>query len=209
MTTRLAFFDIDGTLVRPGTSGGFLAERLGHAEAMRAAEGAYARGEMDNAQVCTIDAVGYAGRSVEEVSAWLEEMPLIGGIERAVALCRARDYEPYIASLAWTFVGEHLVRRFGFAGCCGAVLEVHDGVFTGRTLAAIDEFGKRDFALERCRALGVDPEACLAVGDSRSDIPLFQAVGTSLALNASEAACAVATHTATGDDIAAAVEGLL
>ena len=50
----LIFFDIDGTLTRGVNSGIFVAERLGIGDEMRAAEEAYARGEMDNAAVCLL-----------------------------------------------------------------------------------------------------------------------------------------------------------
>lgn len=49
---RAVFFDIDGTLTRGVMSGAWLAELLGHGGAMKAAEAAYARGEIDNEEVC-------------------------------------------------------------------------------------------------------------------------------------------------------------
>ncbi|GHG21396.1 hypothetical protein GCM10017567_45130 [Amycolatopsis bullii] len=49
------------------------------------------------------------------------------------------------------------------------------------------------------------PERCAAVGDSRSDLPLFAAVGTSIALNATPAARAVATHVVDGRDLRAVI----
>ncbi|MFC5098584.1 hypothetical protein [Amycolatopsis plumensis] len=48
------------------------------------------------------------------------------------------------------------------------------------------------------------PERCSAVGDSRSDLPLFAAVGTSIAFNATPAARVVATHVVDGPDLRAA-----
>ena len=199
------FFDIDGTLTRDVNSGTFIAERLGIGEQMRAAEEAYARGEMDNAAVCRVDAAGYAALPVTKVEAWLDDMPLIDGIAPALAMCREAGLVPYVASCTWSFIGAYLARRFGFAGWCGPELEVVDGVFTGRVARDADERAKPAFARERAAALGVDLAACRAVGDSRSDIPLFETVGASLALNASEAARSAATHVWDGADLAEAV----
>lgn len=95
--TGLIFFDIDGTLTRGVSSGTFIADRLGIGEQMRAAEEAYARGEMDNAAVCRVDAAGYAGLTVAEVETWLDDMPLIDGIDQALALCR--EHRSYRMSL--------------------------------------------------------------------------------------------------------------
>lgn len=205
----LIFFDIDGTLTRGVNSGTFVAEHLGIGEEMRAAEEAYARSEMDNAAVCRVDAAGYAGLRVGDVEAWLGDMPLIDGIAPALAMCREVGLEPYLASCTWSYIGAYLARRFGFAGWCGPELEVVDGVFTGRVARDADERAKPAFARERASALGVDLAACLAVGDSRSDVPLFRTVGASLALNASDEARAAATHVWDGADLAEAIRCFL
>lgn len=139
----LIFFDIDGTLTRGVNSGIFVAERLGIGDEMRAAEEAYARGEMDNAAVCRVDAAGYAGLRVQDVEAWLDGMPLIDGIAPALAICRDAGLEPYLASCTWSYIGAYLARRFGFSGWCGPELEVVDGVFTGEVARDADEFANR------------------------------------------------------------------
>jgi phosphoserine phosphatase len=77
--------------------------------------------------------------------------------------------------------------------------EAEGGRYTGRVAEHLDEYGKRDFAL----AQGAAPERCAAVGDSRSDLPLFAAVGTSIGFNAAPAARAVATHLVDGGDLRA------
>lgn len=207
--TGLIFFDIDGTLSRGVSSGTFIADRLGIGEQMRAAEEAYARGEMDNAAVCRVDAAGYAGLTVAEVETWLDDMPLIDGIDQALALCREASLVPYVASCAWSYIGAYLARRFGFAGWCGPELEVVEGVFTGRIAHDADERAKPAFARDCAAALDVSLAACLAVGDSRSDIPLFKTVGASLALNASSEARFAATCTWDGPNLADAVRHFL
>lgn len=200
------FFDIDGTLTRGVTSGGFLAARLGHAVAMDAAERAYARGEISNDEVCRIDAAGYRGRSVAEVRALLDELPLVDGIAETVAACRGRGFTPYVASLAWTVVGEWLCECLGFAGCYGSVLEVKDGVFTGRVVSAADEAGKAAYAQEVCVELGCDAGECVAVGDSRSDLELFAFVGRAIAFNGNEAARAAASASVEGASLTAILQ---
>ncbi|MGX1239045.1 phosphoserine phosphatase [Streptomyces pseudovenezuelae] len=64
-----------------------------------------------------------------------------------------------------------------------------------------DEYDKRDFALAKARELGLPPHTCAAVGDSRSDLPLFASVGLSVAFNASAGAREAATVTVDDDDL--------
>lgn len=150
MAERLIFFDIDGTLVPDTSTGSFIAKRLGSLEQMAAAERAYEEGRIDNGEVCAIDAAAWRGYRRAEIESWLDELPLIAGIRETVDACRGAGMEPHLASLAWTVVGEYLCRRFGFAGCCGPVLEEEDGIFTGRVKRVFDEYDKRDYALGVC-----------------------------------------------------------
>ncbi len=91
------------------------------------------------------------------------------------------------ATLAWQPVGRYLCDRFGFRACCGPRLEVVGGHFTGAVAAHFDEDDKRDYATSLARAVGLTMAECAAVGDSRSDMPLFEQVGLPIAFNASPA----------------------
>lgn len=202
------FFDVDGTLV-PGTSSSqHLAGYLGHLSALAAAEDAYADGLMDNRQVSLLDAEGWRGRRADEVAAFLADLPLVEGISETVVWCRARGLAPYLATLAWQPVGAYLCERFGFDGACGPRLGQRDGAFTGLVAFHFDEYDKRDFALQTAARLGLEPSKCAAIGDSRSDLPLFAEVGFAVAFNASEAAQAQATASVFGPDLRAVLDPL-
>ncbi|SFF82768.1 phosphoserine phosphatase [Actinoplanes philippinensis] len=199
----MVFFDVDGTLV-PGTSSGqYLAGSLGHAPVVREAEAAYAAGALSNREVSVLDAEGWAGHEPAEVIGLLGSMPLVGGIAETVGWCRRNDLVPVLATLAWDVVGAFLCRRFGFDRACGPRLEVSDGRYTGRVAEHFDELGKRDFAVAVAGELGVPLSRCVAIGDSRSDLPLFAEVGLAVAVNATPEASAAAHVRADGDDLRA------
>lgn len=202
------FFDVDGTLV-PGTSSSvFLAGFLGHRDELARAEDAYASGDLDNRQVSEIDARGWAGVSEERVLRLLDGLPLVPGITETVSWCRRNGLVPVLATLAWSPVGGHLTDRFGFHAFSGPRLETVGNRFTGRVARHFDEYGKRDFALAQARALGLAPGVCGAVGDSRSDLPLFSSVALSVAFNASAGARAAATVAVDGDDLREVIPAL-
>lgn len=201
----LVCFDVDGTLV-PGTSSSvWVATRLGGGDALVAAEVAYAEGRITNEEVATVDARGWAGRAEAEIRAHLETLPLVDGIAETVVWCRDHGLRPILTTLAWAPAGLLLAERFGFAAFCGTVPEAEGGRYTGRVGRHLDEYGKRDFALAQARRHGVAPARCAAVGDSRSDLPLFAAVGMSVGFNADAAARAAATHVVDGGDLRAVV----
>ncbi|WP_344457837.1 HAD family hydrolase [Actinocorallia aurantiaca] len=197
----VVFFDVDGTLVPKTSSSLFLASFLGHHEELAEAEDAYAAGAVDNRQVSELDAAGWAGASEEQIRSRLDGLPLVMGIAETVAWCRRHALAPVLTTLAWSPVGSHLAGRFGFHAFCGPQLETMNGQFTGRVARHFDEYDKRDFALMQAAALGVEPLACGAIGDSRSDLPLFASVGLSVAFNASAEARKAATIAVDGDDL--------
>ncbi|MFJ5221183.1 HAD family hydrolase [Streptomyces sp. NPDC088354] len=195
------FFDVDGTLV-PGTSSSvFLAGFLGHRDELAKAEDAYASGVLDNREVSELDAAGWAGVPEDQVVSWLDGLPLVSGITETVTWCRQNGLVPILATLAWSPVGSYLTDRFGFHGFSGPRLETASSRFTGRVACHFDEYGKRDFALAQARELGLASRSCAAVGDSRSDLPLFASVGLSVAFNGSAGAREEATVTVDDDDL--------
>lgn len=201
MLAGAVFFDVDGTLV-PGTSSSqFLGQRLGHLAELAAAEEEYAQGVRDNRSVSVLDARGWAGRREDEVASWLSELPLVTGIAEVVARCRELAFAPYLATLAWSPVGTYLCASFGFDGSSGPRLVTVGGEFTGEVEQHLDEFVKRDDALDVAHRLGLPASRCAAVGDSRSDLPLFDEVGLAIAFNADPAASAHADVDVAGSDL--------
>ncbi|WP_261769317.1 MULTISPECIES: HAD family phosphatase [unclassified Rhodococcus (in: high G+C Gram-positive bacteria)] len=197
----MVFFDIDGTLVPSKSSGSFLAARLGHQKVLDNAELRYAAGELTNEQVSVIDAEGWRGIDADTVDRWLEELPLISGIDEVTAWCRSRLIEPVLASLAWQPVSDSIATRFGFTPNGGPRVGMSGSTFDGTVAEHFDEYDKRDRAVALAAEQGVPLRHCCAIGDSRSDIPLFEVLPTSLALNAGVAARQAATFSIVTEDL--------
>lgn len=204
----VVFFDVDGTLVPGTTSTRYLARWLGHLDDLVAAEDGYAAGELSNHEVCVRDARGWRGHLVTDVESWLDGLPLVTGIAETVAWCRAHRLEPHLATLAWEPVGHYLTDRFGFAGACGPRLATAHGRYTGEVERSFDEHDKLASAVAVAAKVGVPLSACAAVGDSRSDLPLFAAVGLPVAFNATPTAQRAARHVVEGDDLTAVLPHL-
>ncbi|MEV0739026.1 haloacid dehalogenase-like hydrolase [Streptomyces sp. NPDC050549] len=197
----VAFFDVDGTLVPGISSAYFLAERLGHGDQVAEAEAAWDAGLVGARYVEELDARGWAGTSETQVRQWLSDLPLVQGIAEVVHWCRNHDVVPVLATLAWDPVGSYLRTTFGFADSCGTRLETRDGVFAGRALDSYDEYVKRDFAHRVAMRHGLSLDRCAAVGDSKSDLPLFDEVGCAIAFNADPGARARAHAVVDSGDV--------
>ncbi|MEW2016135.1 HAD-IB family phosphatase [Rhodococcus sp. NPDC076796] len=194
MTLRgIVFFDIDGTLVPSVSSASFLAARLGHQQELDDAEQRYSAGELTNEQVSVIDAEGWRGVNTSTIDRWLDDLPLIAGIDEVVAWCRSNRFEPVLASLAWQPVSSSIARRYGFTKNGGPRVGVSGLTYDGTVAEHFNEYDKRDRALALAAERAIPTQRCCAIGDSRSDIPLFDALPTSLALNGGASAREAAT----------------
>ncbi|WP_298807055.1 hypothetical protein [uncultured Pseudokineococcus sp.] len=157
------------------------------------AEQRYAEGELTNEEVSVIDAEGWRGTPMSTVAAWLGELPPIAGIDAVVAWCVQHDVEPALASLAWQPVADAIAKRHGLTANGGPRVRVVGSDYDGTVAEHFNEYDKRDRALQFAAEHGVSIDHCCAIGDSRSYLPLFAAVPTSLALNAGAAARAAAS----------------
>jgi phosphoserine phosphatase len=202
------FFDVDGTLVPDTSSSQHLAGFLGHLHELAEAEGGYAAGRIDNREVSVLDAAGWRGRRPADIAGYLQHLPLVDGIADVVAWCREHDLAPYLATLAWQPVGQYLCQRFGLEGACGPTLHTADSRYSGKVAQHFDEFDKRDFAVTVARSLDLAPTSCAAVGDSRSDLPLFEIVGLRVGFNASAPVRAVADAAVEGTDLRAVLPAI-
>ncbi|MEA5075794.1 MAG: HAD-IB family phosphatase [Coriobacteriia bacterium] len=210
---KLACFDLDGTLVRPVSTGQHIAERLGHGAAMAEIERAYAAGTITNADVAAVDGRHYQGLTRASIASMLGDIPVIDGIAETVGWLQERGIPSVICTLAWRFVGEVFADRYGFIASSGPTLKVsQNGEFTGEVESDFTEADKPGFVSSLCRARGIHMSEVFHVGDSRSDLPLFDAVGFSVALNASPQAvkhAQVALETDSLLDVLRVIPGLM
>jgi phosphoserine phosphatase len=196
---RLACFDLDGTLVRGTSSCQHLGDCLGHSDVIRELEQKYAQGTLNNHQVADLLGEHYAGRRIEEVVEAMRTLSLIDGIDETFSNLRRQEIHLLLGTVTWSFVARIIAERFKLDGWSGCVMgESAPGTLSGTVVTHFDEFSKRTFVEEYCAKHSIPMNKVFAVGDSRSDIPLFSAVGYSVAINATEtakqaASCAIDT----------------
>ena len=186
---------MDGTLVRATTALAHLGAWIGHDEAIEGVEARLARGEVTDRDVAEAYARLYQGVAQADAVQAMATIASLDDIDVGVELLRERSVEVVIATVSWSFAARGLADLWGFADVCGADLELDpaSGAFTGRVARHFAPEDKVAFVAERCRRAGIAMEQVVAIGDSRSDLPLFEAAGFSVALNATSDARAAAS----------------
>ena len=203
---KIVCFDLDGTLLPDNSVSLWLAERMGHAQEMKQLEDRFRSGEISNVDIADASAGWFRGSRTRDIWAFLAQARWIRGIQPTLDTLKARGLSVVLGTITWRIAGDFLRDRHGFDEVSGTEMEVRDEVLTGHITRYFDEYDKRRFVEEACSARGFSLEECVAVGDSRSDIPLFRVVGRAIAFNGTEAARAAAHVSVDGPDITAVLD---
>src|SRR5262249_53638667 len=145
--------------------------------------------------------LAYRGKTLAEIAHLLSEIPVVHGIEAFVTRLRRSGIRVVLCTITWRFAACVFQERYGFDACCGTEMEERDGFLTGAVSRHFNELDKLQFARDYCVRNDVLMEECAAIGDSRSDIPLFQHVGLAVAFNGSAAARSAAHVSLDSQDI--------
>lgn len=186
---RIAFFDVDETLLGLKSMFSFLEFHLADPERYRETVGALtraARAGVPREETNRAYFRAYAGMAEAAVTAsgrrWFaRERERTGFFHPPVVaeLRRLRDEGFRIALVSGSFracldpVAEHL----GADRVLCSEPEVAAGRYTGEVLATVIGAGKATAALDLAQRWGARPEDCVAYGDHASDLPLLTCVG--------------------------------
>jgi phosphoserine phosphatase len=194
-------FDLDGTLLRGTTVSLLLAQWLGREDEITELERAFQAHEISNSVVADTSAGWLAGRSVADTWEILTIGPWIDGMAETFQALAAAGVSLLLGTITWRFAAEMLQERYGFQAVSGTEMQTCDGTLSGVVSRYFDEHDKVRFVEEWCNQSGYSMSQVAAIGDSRSDVPLFRRVGMSIALNATPDARAVATHVLDTEDL--------
>ncbi len=194
-------FDLDGTLLRGTTVSLLLAQWLGQTEEIAELERAFRAHEISNSVVADTSAGWLAGQSTADAWQVLTKGNWIHGMAETFQMLIAAGVSMLLGTITWSFAAEMLRQQYGFAAASGTEMQTTDGILSGEVTRYFDEHDKVRFVEEWCEDNGFSMNQVAAVGDSRSDVPLFGRVGKSIALNATPDARAAATHVLDTDDL--------
>ncbi|MEO7057719.1 MAG: phosphoserine phosphatase SerB [Caldimonas sp.] len=118
-----------------------------------------------------------------------DRLRLNEGAEKLMVACRAAGLKTLLVSGGFTFFSDRVRDRLGIDFTRSNVLEIEDGVLTGRMVNQpwgdiCDGEEKRRMLLATCAALGIEPGRAIAVGDGANDLPMMAVAGLSVAFHA-------------------------
>ncbi|GAB5373880.1 MAG: phosphoserine phosphatase SerB [Acuticoccus sp.] len=152
------------------------------------------RGELDFAAALTERVALLADIPAASVDRLLDSViTLSPGAATMVATLKAHDVRTVLVSGGFTLFAEPIAARLGMDAAFANRLLVADGVLTGRVAEPIlGADAKRERLVAECAALGLAPDAAIALGDGANDLAMIEIAGLGLAYRAKPKVAAAA-----------------
>lgn len=187
---KLIAFDMDSTLINIECVDE-IADAVGRKAEVAAITEASMRGEIADFKESLRQRVALLkGVSVDSMEAvYRERLQLNPGAADLIAACKTAGMKVLLVSGGFTFFADRVRDRLGIHFARSNVLEVQDGVLTGRMVDQpwgdiCDGEEKRKMLLETCTQLGISPKQAIAMGDGANDLPMMGEAGLSVAYHA-------------------------
>ncbi len=187
---KLIAFDMDSTLINIECVDE-IADAVGRKAEVAAITEAAMRGEItdfkDSLRRRVALLQGVTTADLEAVRR--ERLRLNPGAAELVAACQRAGLKVLLVSGGFTFFADHVQQLLVIDYTRSNVLELQDGVLTGRLVDQAwgdicDGAEKRRMLQQTCALLGISTQQAIAVGDGANDLPMMGEAGLSVAYHA-------------------------
>lgn len=187
---KLAAFDMDSTLINIECIDE-IADAAGKKAEVAAITEAAMRGEItdfkDSLRRRLALLKGVPETALEEVYA--TRLQINPGVEKTVKVMKDSGIKLLLVSGGFTFFSDRVAKRLGFDFARANVLEIENGLLTGRVVQQtwgdiVDGEAKKKMLLETAAQLGLQASQTIAVGDGANDLPMMSVAGLSVAYHA-------------------------
>ncbi len=187
---KLIAFDMDSTLINIECVDE-IADAVGRKAEVAAITEAAMRGEItdfkDSLRRRVALLKGVTTADLEAVKR--ERLRLNPGAAELIAACKRAGLKVLLVSGGFTFFADHVQQLLDIDYTRSNVLEIVDGVLTGRMVDQpwgdiCDGAEKRRMLQQTCAQLGITTQQAIAMGDGANDLPMMGEAGLSVAYHA-------------------------
>jgi len=184
---KLVVFDVDGTLIDTEV-GSFkdIGIMLGKEKEIRAHHEEYQRRKHLGPWGLEELALIFKGTKESEIKKLVKkiiESQLMPGAEETISELKKRGYAIVSYSSSPMWIMQELRKKFGFADIIGNIVEVKNGIITGKLLQKVDRYAKAERLKQFMEKNKIKRDNVYIVGNSVSDLPMAE-YGHFIAINA-------------------------
>lgn len=194
--SKLHIFDMDGTLLA-GSACLDISRHMGAIDEVDAIEARWTLGKVGHVEFYELCLPLWDGLSEQDVDEVFAAASWIDGVAEVFADIAARGEHSAVITLSPQFFADRLL-DWGLDSAHGA------GVYAGQTpdpRAVLTPARKVELANELIERYALERDDCVAYGDSASDLPLFEALSHTVAVNGSETLREAAQANYDGSDL--------
>ncbi len=207
MKIEAVCFDMDGTLIRNTDSVSYLCVLNGNLEALKEIEKLESDGIISWIDADYKKALLIKGLYIDEVEGkFKSNMKFIQNIDQVLMYLREREIKSVLVTAGPIQVAKIFDAQFGFDGIYSSLYEVIDRKFTGKIISHLGNEGKLNCLDDFCLKNNISLNHCVAIGDSASDIDIFERCGRSIAINYSDAVIGEASEYIITDDLSVVID---
>jgi phosphoserine phosphatase len=183
--TALHVFDMDGTLLRGTTAPIELSRRLGRLEPLAELEAGFAAQRITAAQFALQMRELWGDLTTEVVAEVVGGAPWIDGIAEVCDDIAQRGERSMLITMSPDFFADHL-RDFGLDTVAASRFPALPFTVALDPSGILEPADKVRLTERELSELGLAHTQCVAYGDSMSDLPLFDVLANTVAVNADE-----------------------
>jgi len=181
---RLIVFDMDSTLISQEIIDELARLRGVERDVVRITERAMA-GDIEFATALEERVALLRGVTIEQMKTVARNVALNEGVDRVLRVVKHLGYKVGLISSGFNFFTEYLRTKLGLDYAYGNVLEMRDGVATGRLrMPIIDAAAKARLLHEIAVRERIHPEQVVAIGDGANDVAMLSEAGLGIAYRA-------------------------
>jgi phosphoserine phosphatase len=180
----LVAFDLDGTLVRIGSSWSWIHKLLGTLEAAKPNADLYYAGKIDYHRWADLDVQLWRGIPLQRVEEAVQKgLEFVSGGQRLIATLRGLRLKTAIVSSGLSVFADKAKEVLGIdvARANRLLTDAKRCIRGVDVRVAYDN--KHEVLAALAKTLRIPLSRCVAIGDSRNDIPMFRLAGASIAFN--------------------------
>jgi phosphoserine phosphatase len=190
--TKLVVLDVDSTLIRQEVIE-LLAAYAGREAEVAAVTEAAMRGELDFTQSLHARVAALAGLPEAVIDKAGAQIDLSDGAEAMAEAFLGAGHQVAVVSGGFSQILDPLAGRLRLTHARANLLEIRDGVLTGRVSGPVVDRAEKERSLRRWAGeAGIPLERTIAVGDGANDLDMLGAAGLGVAFNAKPAVRAAA-----------------